>query len=132
MSNEIAEAEIAEAEITQADIARWDSARRGNAAAALTLGTEQLRRDGWIQGAMFNRPAMCLVGALDYVTRCEGDQSQCAYGDARTAFKACHGIASIAEEVSDGIPEWNDFPGRTIEDVTNAMEKAALWLEEMA
>lgn len=88
----------------------------------LTTAADILERDGWIQGAMYNRDGChCALGALHAAAR------QLDY-DYSPVWDAC---ALIAARVADAgyspwdLPGWNDAEGRTVTDVTTLFRDTA-------
>lgn len=78
---------------------------------------ELIRKDGWAQG-WFYRPGRghCVFGAIQAVTNGNPDQRS-PRSDA---------LVGRLEDVIGcglGIEEWNDEPGRTVEDVINLLEQ---------
>ncbi|MFB7853756.1 DUF6197 family protein [Rhodococcus qingshengii] len=88
----------------------------------LNHAADILERDGWIQGAMYNRDGCrCALGALHSASR------ELGY-DREPVWDAC---TLIGPRLSDAgytawdLPGWNDEDGRTITEVTTLFRNAA-------
>ena len=97
----------------------------------LRKAADEIRRRGWHQGAngsnFGDKPncSVCAVGAIR-ATLSGGDpfdsvdfRLESALGDA----------VAVAASASDSLHRWNDDPERTVEEVLDAFEKAAVAAE---
>lgn len=76
---------------------------------------------GWIQGSIGGHDrGFCIIGALDEVAM--------GYGlvGSRLAEEAMRRVR-VVTDAPDGIVHWNDYPGRTREQVLFALQSAAAW-----
>lgn len=92
---------------------------------------------GWTQGTLIRRGKLCSVGGILAVCGMDAKQSDFTGIDwsrvraARQAISDCVGCGELVPgDTFDGVPEWNDQKDRTVDDVLNAFEKAAIQLEE--
>lgn len=107
-------------------------------AADLRAAAAYIDQHGWQQGmAIYHETgAVCALGALGMV--CEGDAdlaySSAIFSDGRFGLAAQtlrnHLIGRGLTFTS--VPAWNDRRDRVQADVTEALEKAAAWVEEQA
>lgn len=90
-------------------------------AVVLRSAADILRRDGWRQGSMgVAGRAACLREAV-----CRAQGAKPYYGRlARNALAAATGDFRI--------PDWNDEPGRTIDEVLDLLERVAVDEEQVA
>jgi hypothetical protein len=96
----------------------------------LRAAAEYLRTHGWIQGHPFARPGAdtpaCMGGAIIQI----GGRETCrqyadALGFGREEPRSCVAFWG-------SMPVWNDTPGRTLDEVLDRLESAALALEVRA
>jgi hypothetical protein len=94
----------------------------------LRAAAEVLRRDGWTQGDLGTCDGpKCAVGAAYYVA---SDGAEVVYEFFRSdAVRRAEQIADlVADEIGverSELPNWNDEPGRTADEVIAALEAAA-------
>lgn len=100
----------------------------------LRKAADEIRRRGWYQGdygsdvSNFSTCAVCSMGAVRAVLSPTGD----AWGGTRTysRLKAERAACTLVElAVGEILPNWNDAPGRTVEEVLDVFEKAAVAAE---
>lgn len=93
----------------------------------LRSAASMIEKRGWIQGAPVTRDGVCALGAInlatDYSERCQ---------EAVWTLAEYLELNNPVVPAAMKIPAWNDAPGRTKQDVVQAMEKAAAWAEEQA
>ena len=89
----------------------------------LRRAAESLRRNGWLQGDE-GRPGRprCPLGALSGASRTKDELIAGA-----KMFTSALGL-EWTHALGLNIAAWNDVPGRTAEEVIEAMERAAYWL----
>ncbi len=88
-----------------------------------------LRLDGWCQHALTKHGSHCVIGAL----RAAAD-GPLTYVDGHPAcqlFVQAHNLLQELLHV-DRLADWNDAPGRTLEDVVTALDAARILAEETA
>lgn len=90
----------------------------GDVADVLNDAADHLCFGGWVQGQHYRGTASCAVGALDRATQ---GKSALAIRALET-FRQYLGVRSVIS--------WNDLPGRTADEVVNAMRHAAKELRD--
>ncbi len=88
-------------------------------ARVLLYAADQLETVGWCQGTEMDRQGrMCAVGAIRRACRDRGEE---VFG--MLSHLAIVRVCTVVDEVS--VPSWNDREGRTRDDVTTALRRAA-------
>lgn len=95
-----------------------------DARSLISRAAQILRTGGWCQGDYSNYTTgeHCIVGALLAASTVEGQDA--AYSRAKTLVRLAIGIYP---DTGGSIPRWNDEPGRTVDEVLDALERAARW-----
>ena len=85
-------------------------------AAVLNRAADILERDGWIQGAMYNRNGCrCALGALNSAST----ELDCG---SEPVWDACF---LLSADLGYDLPSWNDEDGRTVDEVTTLLRNTA-------
>jgi hypothetical protein len=82
----------------------------------LLRAAEVIERDGWIQGHAFQHDGVCMVGAIARAGR--GQQ-----WPAGTQYQKM--LTALFPSTGGNMVRWNDTPGRTKQQVIDALRKAA-------
>lgn len=122
-------------------------------AADLRGAADVIRERGWHQGSLIGRGGrVCAVGALSIQAGVLGlmqagvpgemcaEPVQARFDRVESSRKAlCEVLGLKVFYIHQGdmyngdqVPDWNDAEGRTVDDVLNGLEKAAIWAEEQA
>ncbi len=94
---------------------------------------EIIMERGWVQHTLFKEGRVCLLGAasvlagdLEYD---EGFRRRKAVTTALTRYLAQQGLL---DPYTGSLPQWNDAKGRTVGEVLDMLEQAAIWVKEKA
>lgn len=97
----------------------------------------ELRDNGWVQGCLQNPDGHCTVGGLMQVTSFSGELSvRSEDWDMdewyRRAGRVQPYIDVLCAAVEEGVEDWNDEEGRTIEDVVFLLDSMAELMDQLA